>query len=463
MAPLGLLIALWAIWHAPLRIPLFWTMFLALALDSTGDGPWNSPVAWLGALIDLNLNLAFPVAALTFPGLAVILGYLLVVHAHRRLSGSRIDDSGRLGVAPAIRWAITCSLLALLIWSALGYARGGNLQMVKIQVQTHLMILAAGCLLAATMRGMRDFRILAAIVVAAACIKALLALYVVRTVVMPSEAELAVATSHGDSVLFACAVTILLVHFAENPTRRSMFACLLLLPLLVGGVLANNRRIAWAEIGAGAVLFFVMSRPSRFKRFVIRGFLLTLPLVIMYVSVGWSSGAKIFAPVRTFRSMQDEQVDGSTMFREIENYNLLQTRKLHPWIGSGFGHPFVMFEQTPDLSFFKEYPYMPHNSILGLWASTGVFGFTALFMVLNVCVLLAARSYYRARSPDERTAAFVAIATVLIYEIHCWGDIGFSERRSIFLVGAACAVASRLAVSTRAWGYTRHHGTLGQA
>ncbi len=100
---------------------------------------------------------------------------------------------------------------------------------------------------------------------------------------------------------------------------------------------------------------------------------------------------------------------------------------------------------------------MPHNSILGLWAFTGVFGFTGLFLALSVCVFLAARSYRLARSPDERTAAFAAIAMVLIYEIQCWGDIGFSEGRSIFLVGAAIAVAGKLAVSTGAWGHHQRH------
>jgi O-antigen ligase len=455
-APLALIIALWAIWIAPLRIPLFWIAFLTLTLDATGDGPWDSPVSKLGALLDLNLNQLIPIPALAVPGVAVILGYLLVVHAHRRLSGSQIDDAGRVGVAPPIQWAILASFLTVVALFALGYGTGGNTQMAKIQVQTFVMILMAGYLLAVAVRGMRDIRILGAIVVAAACLKSLLALYVVNTgTLLQNGDEPAFATSHGDSVLFACGVAIVLAHLAERPSRRRVVAGLLLLPILIGGVLANNRRIAWAEIAAAGVLFFVLARRSRFKQFLLRGLLLALPVLIMYVAVGWSSSAKIFAPVRTFRSMQDAQVDSSTMFRDLENFNLLQTMRLHPWVGSGFGQPFAMVVQTPDISFFREYPYMPHNSILGLWAFCGLLGFTTLFMVLAVCVHLAARSYHLARSPDERSAAFVAIAMVLIYEIQCWGDIGFSERRNIFLVGAACAVASRLAVSTGAWGQFR--------
>ena len=80
-----------------------------------------------------------------------------------------------------------------------------------------------------------------------------------------------------------------------------------------------------------------------------------------------------------------------------------------------------------------------------------MFGFTGLSLALVVGMFLSARSYRWARSPDERVAAFTALAMVVIYLIQCWGDIGFSEKKSIFLVGAALAVAGRLAVSTGAW------------
>jgi hypothetical protein len=94
---------------------------------------------------------------------------------------------------------------------------------------------------------------------------------------------------------------------------------------------------------------------------------------------------------------------------------------------------------------------MPHNSVVGLWAFCGAFGFTGLALSLVVGVYLAARSYQSARSPEERIAANMVISVVLIYVIHCWGDIGFSERRSIFLVGPMLAMAGQLAVSTGAW------------
>jgi hypothetical protein len=70
---------------------------------------------------------------------------------------------------------------------------------------------------------------------------------------------------------------------------------------------------------------------------------------------------------------------------------------------------------------------------------------------LIVGQLFAARSYWWARSPDDRVAASAAMVSIVVYAIHCWGDIGFTEPKSIFLVGAALAVAGQLAVSTGAW------------
>jgi O-antigen ligase len=122
--------------------------------------------------------------------------------------------------------------------------------------------------------------------------------------------------------------------------------------------------------------------------------------------------------------------------------------------GTGLGQPFNEVVTLPSISFFKEYRFMPHNSILGLWAFTGVIGFTGISLALIVAVFLAGRSYRLARSPDERTAAFMVLGVAGIYLVHCWGDIGFSERRAILLLGPMLGIAGQLATATGAWATT---------
>jgi O-antigen ligase len=209
-------------------------------------------------------------------------------------------------------------------------------------------------------------------------------------------------------------------------------------------MVANNRRIVWVEVLLILIMLALISRRTRLKVTVARLVLAASPLVVLYGIVGWNSDAQIFAPVHTLRSVGDADIDGSTLYRDIENYNLLATLKQRPITGMGFGHPYLRVVENADISFFKEWLFLPHNSILGLWGVGGLAGFTGLWAVLVVGVYLSARRYFESVSAVERAAAFTAIASVAIYLIQSWGDIGFSEIKSIFLVGPALAIAGQL-------------------
>jgi hypothetical protein len=233
-----------------------------------------------------------------------------------------------------------------------------------------------------------------------------------------------------------------------------------MLPMLVGAMVANNRRIAWVEVVASVAVVYVLGRRTRIRQLLT---VAVVPLALAYVAVGWNSTSSVFAPVRSLRTVGDADIDSSTLFRDLENFNLLATLRIRPIIGTGFGQQFDEPVTTPDLPSFREYRYMPHNSVLGLWGFTGWLGFTGLFTAVVVGVFWAARSYRFAQVGDQRTAALVAISFVLIYLIQCWGDLGFSERDGVFLVGSALGVAARLAVSTGAWRSSRGAGIVGKA
>jgi O-antigen ligase len=204
------------------------------------------------------------------------------------------------------------------------------------------------------------------------------------------------------------------------------------------------------EVAAVLSTLYLVGWRTSLKRWLIRSVLVVMPVLLLYVAVGWNSSASMFSPVKSLRTVGDSE-NGSTLFRDLENYNLVLTMRIAPIMGVGFGQPFAETVTTPDISFFKEYRYQPHNSVLGLWGFMGWIGFTGLFMTVVVGVFLAARSYSHARSPFDRAAAFTAMGMVLIYLIQCYGDIGFSDRATVFLVGPALAVAGQLALTTGAW------------
>jgi len=451
-APVLGMAALGALLVTPLRTPLFVLIFLCLGLDAVDEGPWNSPLAPIGRMLVQNLNKTIPGLELPLQLFGVVFLFLLVLHVHRRLTGSRTDSLAHLGFARPMSLAMAFSSLAILAEVLNGWARGGDVQMAKIQVQSFIFTLLLAYLLGVSLRGARDYKMIGRLVLAAACSKALLAIWVYKVVIPTMAANPEVATTHGDSMLFTVATIMLLSRFYEQPIRRNAFFCLAFLPLFAYAMIANNRRLAWVEVAAAVLALYIVSRRTRLKRFITQTVLMSVPLLLAYVAVGWNSTAKIFGPIKIFRSVGDGQVDGSTLYRDLENFNLIQMLKENLVFGSGFGHPYKLVVIMPDISFFKEWRYMPHNSVLGLWAFTGWIGFTGLSIAAIVAVYFAARSYRMSQTPGDRIAAFTALATILIYWVQCWGDIGFSERNGIFLLGPAIAVAARLAISTGAWG-----------
>jgi hypothetical protein len=147
----------------------------------------------------------------------------------------------------------------------------------------------------------------------------------------------------------------------------------------------------------------------------------------------------------------DGTLDRSTLYRDAENYNLVYTLRSNPLLGTGFGHPFAQAARLDDISAFREFAYLPHNSLLGLWAFTGAVGFMGILTPLVIALFLAARAHARAIEPAHAIAATSCIGCIGAYLVHTWGDIGFTEAHSIFLVGLAIAAAGQVATVTAAW------------
>jgi hypothetical protein len=457
VAPVAAVVVLWAMWVAPLRKTLLPVFFLGLALDKPGDtaGLWQSPVAPLGGLLIANLNKTVDIPALTISLLLLVLAYLFLIRLRRTLSDPPLTEPGSGRFASPMKWALVVSFLAAIGLVAYGLALGGDAKMSKIQLQVFIPLLLMAYLMGVSLRGERDHKMLGTLVVAAACVKAAMAFWIRLTLPVvfgEGRGQMPYATTHGDSMLFVGAIAILLAAFWERPIRRNARWLILLLPVLVAALIVNNRRLAWVQLAASCLLMIAMNPRGRATRTLSRALIYALPFLLLYGAVGWRSSSRIFRPVQFVRSMTDSEADRSTLYRDSENYNLIYTLRENPFFGTGFGRPFEYVEQLDDISTgFKEWRYLPHNAILGLWAFTGVIGFSGVWLALIVGQLLAARSYRYAQSPEGRAAASAAMAGIAVYAIHCWGDIGFTEPKSIFLVGAALAVAGQLAVSTGAW------------
>src|SRR5690606_29023854 len=233
-------------------------------------------------------------------------------------------------------------------------------------------------------------------------------------------------TSHQDSILFATGSVYLAIQLLERPKVKVLMLNLLIQPVIFLGMHFNDRRLVWVQLALALAVSFLITDWSWIKFRLARLGLACVPLMIMYVAVGWNtSGTGVFKPVGTLKSMADSKTDDSTLWRDIENFNLHDTLSGNPITGTGLGHAFNEVIALPDVtSVYPLEPYVPHNSIRDLWAYTVYIGFATWWMLLVLMSYFALRGDRHTRDPAYRTATMLTPAVLLIYMVEAYGDIG---------------------------------------
>ena len=454
LAPAAVVLLVWLALRLPMRTLSLTLVFLALVTESQGDSwdRWRSPFYTIGILLHHNLNLTVPIAALRFTGLDLLIAVLFGLAAFRRARRDPLEAGPRTSSPAPLRGGALLTLGTLGFLVAIGKATGGDLSQVYWQTHQFALVPIVFLLLETSLRGPVDLRAVGVTYLAAALVKAFVAIYLSLAVRMADGTPLPCMTTHGDSVLFVGACAIVIANFVERPVKSQLVRmAVFLLPLLLAMVV-NNRRLVWVELAGLLLCFYLLNPMTRLKRKLTSGAVMSLPLLALYLWVGWNSGSKVFRPVQTVKSLVVSKADRSTEERDVENFNLLYTMRQHPLFGTGYGHEYIEKVKGDDISaIFPQYRYIPHNSLLGIWAFAGTLGFTGLWMLVALSVFFAARAYRASASPPFRAAALVCIGMVLVYMIQCYGDMGFVSWTASFTLALAIAVAGKLAVGAGGW------------
>lgn len=453
-APSALAAAVLALGRIRLRVLALALVGLVVALEEplAFGGLWQPPSFALSELIFRNLKHTLGIEALSVSPLDLAIGLLAAKAALDWLTGRRSDEAGAVPAAPAVGIAALVSLGGLLLAEAWGLAHGGSFRMSLWQVRQPLALPLLTLLLLSTLRGPRDHRALAAVLLGGAALRASLGLYFAFAVKGPQGLDLAYITTHDDTVIFVGATVLALLLAVEEVEPRVRRVALATLPLIGLAILLNNRRIAYVELLACAGLgLWLLPAGSRLRRKAARAALVGLPLLALYVGLGLKIDSPVFAPVRALTTVGAE-TDASSAWRDDENRFLVMTLRQSPSLGTGFGREYL--DPDPNhvnmASIFAEYRYLPHNSILGLWAFTGA-AFAAIWLPMAVGLFLAARSVLHAQAPAHRIAALTCVSVLVAYVLQAWADIGLQSWLATFLAAGALAVSARLAVVTGAW------------
>lgn len=359
--------------------------------------------------------------------------------------------------APPMIRAIVVSFLAVVFAVIYGLARDGLGKPMYTQAVSWVFGLVFALTAIAVFQTVEDFERLNTAIVYAALWRSCMALLYFLKVRnrwwdLPSY-----MTTHEDTVVFVLGFLILASRAIELRTKRALRRLLYATPLILLAIQVNNRRLAWASLLFGIlVVYFMLPAKSKVTRKLNRSLLIAMPFLVIYVTVGWGSSAKIFAPLQSFSSMGGGKIDLSTKARDNENLGLVTMIQESPMLGTGLGHEWLELDSryTVPVAVFPMYHYSPHNSIFALFAFCGVVGFAGLWMILPVAGYLHARTYRNSPDPALRSVASVGLVVLFVYANQAYGDMGamgVTHMVPATIMGASLASAARLSVLSGAW------------
>ncbi|MCC6811045.1 MAG: hypothetical protein IT381_26685 [Deltaproteobacteria bacterium] len=454
LSPLIIAILGFAVIRLPLRVTITALVFVCIVVDNPMEKPanglWQSPLYPIGKLIFVNLSKLSGIGALGFCLLDAAIVLFLLLSWFRKTTR---DPSEKGAIAPIkpLTQLLVASFLMVCFLEAYGISRGGNFKNSLWQIRSLLMMPLVCYLFIRAFRHPDDLKPLGTVLIVGSCIKALIGFYYFWVICRPLHMKPQYVTSHADTMLYATSIGLLISYWLETRSRRSILAALVAIPIIMIGIITNDRRLVFVSIFGGCFTMFMMLDWKIRRRFIRYG-LLASPLLAVYFVAGMNSKSMAFMPVQRIMSVATQE-DRSSGTRDIENFNLIWTLKPRPLMGQGFGHEYNEIVQADSIaSLFALYRYIGHNSVLWLWSVSGFVGFTVIWMYLAVGVYLLVRSYRFAKDPTHRVMAMTCIFAIIAFELQAWGDMGIENWSGVFLVAASIAAASRLAVATGAWG-----------
>lgn len=419
------------------RVLLLLGLVVESPSDRPGNGYWVPPFAPLNKVLFGGLNkwLGLPGGSFhLFIVLAVIL-LVLARKANRNPSSKPSLES---------RSSIQLYLYGIAISVVWGLLRGGRLQPMFWQILPILVAVTTCLAFLWSFRGKQDLHAVGTIVVVAAITKGLIVFWVYMFICRPLNIKPFYATTHSDSVTFACAFAVLLNRAFEERSKTSIRYLLGITPLLLMFVYMNNRRLAFVSFAATLFLAVLYLKSKKLKRKLLVIALACSPLVATYFVVGANSDLPVFALAKALDSVSSSK-DNSSATRDIENYNLHITLKRALIGGTGFGHEYVEQVVAYDISASHAlYRYIPHNSVLWILSVGGLLFFWMLWFPYAMTSFLAFRAYRIVDSPFERAAALTTSCIVFVYMLQSWGDMAISTDTPGILFAIGFSIVAKL-------------------
>jgi hypothetical protein len=223
--------------------------------------------------------------------------------------------------------------------------------------------------------------------------------------------------------------------------RRSRLrtASTALLPFVVLGLMANNRRAVWLILALGIALLVavVWARKPELRRRLAAAAVIGGVVSLVYLPVYWTSSSILGEPARAVRSAIDPNVrdQASDLYRQLEDVDLAAAIRSSTPFGDGFGRPIPHPSALVDLTAIDPFiNYIPHNQVLYLWIRLGVAG-TVLFWTAVAAMMMFGVRLARFGDADIALLGTVCAVGAVGFVVIAYYDQGMASLRIMAMVG----------------------------
>lgn len=415
-------------------------LFLVLAEDSgcLYAEHLGAPLGWVR---DLLLD-PLPIKIRLFD--LILIGVLIAASMKR--------DGRGANVAP-MKNALLLTTGATVFYFAYGLFHGGDARFASWQTYLILSSVLLAFTLAATHRTAADYAGLARWLLAVAAYRGIMCWISYFTWGRASFGSSgAYLTTHDDTIGWVVGIMVLIVNALDRRSTLVTLRNLALILFFLGAIQFNSRRLAWVSLAMGLAVMYLLFPQGTAKRRITRVLLVVAPMVLLYVIVGWGRAATIFAPLRSFATVSTQE-DGSTLARNAENLGLIATANAYGFgLGSGWGKPYICLTTKYDISAaFELWQYVPHNSILGILAFTGIVGSAIFWLTVATGVFLNVRVARLSTDALCRSVTIIGAAQVVVCANQLYGDMGLFFFKPMYFLAISYAMALRLPLAGGLW------------
>jgi O-antigen ligase len=255
--------------------------------------------------------------------------------------------------------------------------------------------------------------------------------------------------SHEEAFFFGCLSILPIVLLACNTHRKLMITIWCLMPIIVTGNMATNRRAGTAGMIIALVCLLLSAYrafPARRKGIATLGIVLGLVWSVYYPL--FRNSPSMFAlPARAVKSQfqPDYRDQMSNQYRDAENACLMATIRSAP-LGYGYGKPMLHAVPIADISkYYEWWDILPHNQILWVWMRIGTPGFI-VFWIMIACILVRIAKILRSPLADNFDKMVTLYTLTILVQLLMFGlvDLQLSNYRDMLFAGFWIGITDRM-------------------